>query len=54
MLVSWAVANPTPTPYTSRGTANMNPLTVAEIRSVTATIPTASRAMPTVTTQRGP
>ncbi len=54
MLVSWAVANPTPIPYTNSGTASSAPVTVDEMSSVVTTMPTASRSMPVVTTQRGP
>ena len=53
-LVSWAVAKPTPMPYTNNGIPSMSPVTVVEMRSVVTTIPMASRAMPMVTTRRGP
>ena len=54
MEVSWAVANPTPMPYTNSGIASWRPVTSTEISSVVATMPIASSDMPRVTARRGP
>ena len=54
MVVSWAVAKPTPMPYTNSGIASWRPVTSTRSAATCAMMPTASRNMPRVTARRGP